>query len=196
MLQVQKNRQSLVCSGQINGTSERTRTNPRDTFKTSGTHEKLNASQNKRQFVPNQPIQLNAKKEIVTQKGRQQICRRNHTKSRQNGDFNLMLKIWLPFLNSAHYTLTTICLNWWSKNHLKASALILHAFSKKLSSAWNNHATSNTRKDRSSLWISSRTFESPGPAAWARLHRSILFSMLTSNEGARFCIDVILKHSP
>jgi len=68
MLQVQKNRQSLVCSGQINGTSERTRTNPRDTFKTTGTHEKSNTSQIKRQFVPNQPIRINTKEESVTQK--------------------------------------------------------------------------------------------------------------------------------
>ena len=93
MLQVQENRQSLVCSGQINGTIERTGTGPRETFKTTGTHEKTRASQIKRQCVPNQPIQLNTKKEIVTHKGRKQICRRNHAKNRRSAGFNLMLKI-------------------------------------------------------------------------------------------------------
>ena len=67
MLQIQESGQSLVHSGQINGTIKRTGTHPRDIFKTNGTHEITELSQMKRQCVPNQSIQSNTKKESVPQ---------------------------------------------------------------------------------------------------------------------------------
>ena len=113
-------------SGQIHGAIERTGTNPRDIFKTTGMHDKSNTSQIKRQCVPNQPIQINTKEESVTQKGRQQICRRNHTKNRRSAGLNLMLKIRLLFHNSAYCVVTTISEKFWYRKSIRQFPLLSH----------------------------------------------------------------------